>query len=195
MEQAVSVTTYETWLITSTTYGTWLPGDKRGFVGPLRDSQGSQQIHNEFGTKCDRDIPRLRAWAETQLKNPPIYLNAEQATAVLAQFRETCDYRRWKLVVTAVMPDHFHALVTIPEEVDSTKILNDLKSYASRRLNKLWKKSESGTWWTESGSRRRKSTEKAIVNAVRYVFNQNGWLARWTHPDVPKEWLIPRKKR
>ncbi len=27
------------WLLTSTFYGTWLPGDRRGFVGRVRDAR------------------------------------------------------------------------------------------------------------------------------------------------------------
>jgi hypothetical protein len=28
------------WLLTWTTYGTWLPGDERGFVSEVRDDSG-----------------------------------------------------------------------------------------------------------------------------------------------------------
>ena len=47
------------WLLTWTTYGTWLPGDRRGFVGLQRDLQGVPSIHNSPGTPYDADVPRL----------------------------------------------------------------------------------------------------------------------------------------
>jgi hypothetical protein len=47
------------WLLTWTTYGSWLPGDRRGFVGKLRDETGRPIIHNEPGTPCDADMRPL----------------------------------------------------------------------------------------------------------------------------------------
>ena len=47
------------WLLTWTCYGHWLPGDARGFVGNIRDDDGSQITHNIPGTPYDADIPRL----------------------------------------------------------------------------------------------------------------------------------------
>ena len=41
------------WLITWTCYGTWLPGDARGFVGNVREEDGTQVSHNLPGTPVD----------------------------------------------------------------------------------------------------------------------------------------------
>jgi hypothetical protein len=55
-----------TWLLTSTTYGTWLPGDERGFVGRVRDVRVGDEIsdarieHDRVGTQYDAAIPKLR---------------------------------------------------------------------------------------------------------------------------------------
>ena len=60
------------WLLTSTFYGNWLPGDERGFVGKVRDASGVQAVHNIPGTPYDADMPRLAEFAANRLKCPPI---------------------------------------------------------------------------------------------------------------------------
>src|SRR5439155_10845907 len=46
-----------TWLLTWTTYGTWLPGDVRGFVSGVRTETGETQTHTQPGTPVVADIP------------------------------------------------------------------------------------------------------------------------------------------
>ena len=52
MADSVAVDRY--WFLTWTAYGTWLPGDDRGFVGEAPDESGRVFNHNVIGT------PRLR---------------------------------------------------------------------------------------------------------------------------------------
>ena len=67
-----------TWLLTSTTYGTWLPGDTRGFVGRVVEARADDPLtehrveHDRPQTDYDRDIPALRAAAQQQMKGEPI---------------------------------------------------------------------------------------------------------------------------
>lgn len=111
------------------------------------------------------------------MKGPPVWLNLDQSEVVMDQFRETEQYRGWEILAAAVMANHFHLVVGAPETVASDTLLRDFKSYASRALNKRWPRPDSGTWWTESGSRRRLPDERAVENAVRYVLNQERPLA------------------
>ncbi|MBU6293193.1 MAG: hypothetical protein KJS91_00805, partial [Planctomycetes bacterium] len=60
-------------------------------------------------------------------------------------------------------------------------LLKDFKSYASRALNKQFEKPESGTWWTEGGSRRKLPDEAAVAAAIRYVLDQEHPLVVWPH--------------
>jgi REP element-mobilizing transposase RayT len=171
------------WLITSTTYGTWLPGDECGFVSTVKDDSGRRVRHNVYGTPCDADVPELRASARELMKGPPIYFVKAQAAAVRDQFLETVQVRGWQLHATSIMANHIHAVVEAPAEVASTKILGDLKSYASRALNRGWDKPLSGTWWTESGSRRPLRGDQALVDAVLYVVTrQQRPLVVWYAP-------------
>ena len=83
------------WLLTSTFYGNWLPGDPRGFVSRVRDERPddpetmTRLTHNIPGTPYDEDIPGLHGAAEEELKGEPILVNLEQARALLTQFQET----------------------------------------------------------------------------------------------------------
>jgi REP element-mobilizing transposase RayT len=128
------------WLLTWTTYGTWLPGDARGFVSNVRDGDGPEVRHNLPGTPYDADMAGLRCAAREALKGPPISLQAEQAIAALEQFRETARYRGWTLLAAAVMANHTHLVVGLEGDPDPAQVLHSFKSYASRALNARWGK-------------------------------------------------------
>ncbi|HKI38493.1 MAG TPA: transposase [Gemmataceae bacterium] len=167
------------WFLTSTTYGTWLPGDERGFVGETRDEAGAKQIHNLPGTPVDSDLPFLEAYARGAMKGPPIYLVLAQAEALLAQFQETARYRNWLLLAVGIMANHIHIVVGVPGDPDPSDVLGDFKSYGSRALNRQWGKPVSDTWWTASGSKRKLRDEQAIRNAIQYVRDQEHPLVIW----------------
>jgi REP element-mobilizing transposase RayT len=167
------------WLLTWTTYGTWLPGDERGFVSNVRASGGAGERHNLPGAPYDANIPALRQHMEARLKCPPIYLNANQATALLAQFQETARYRCWFLAAAAIMANHVHLVVGAPGDPDPSDMLGDFKSYGGRAMNRQWGKPASGTWWTESGSKRKLPNEAAVLGAIQYVREQPGPLVVW----------------
>jgi hypothetical protein len=96
----------------------------------------------------------------------------------VAQFQETVSVRWWRLLAVAIMRTHVHLVVNAGETAPDI-LLRDFKSYGSRALNLKWSKPESGTWWTESGSRRRLRDEHAVRAAVRYVERQKFPLVIW----------------
>jgi hypothetical protein len=50
------------------------------------------------------------------------------------------------------MFNHIHLVVEAPPEIGKQHLLRDFKSYASRRLNRVFGPRASETWWTDSGS-------------------------------------------
>jgi REP element-mobilizing transposase RayT len=160
-----------------------LPGDTRGFVGRVRDERAddpdtpARKEHDRAGTEYDQDVPGLRRSAEELMKGEPVWLTTEQAPAVRDQFLETARFRGWKLHAAAVMANHFHIVVAAPNDVLTDQLLRDFKSYASRALNSYWPRPQSGTWWTQSGSRRELPDVRAVENEIRYVLNQHQPLA------------------
>ena len=153
------------WLLTWTTYGTWLPRDKRGSV---------EHSHNVVGTPWMRPNPRLEEAARTVMAGKPVYLAVAQTRVLLAQFHETAGHRRWVLRAAAVMSNHVHVVLAVPGDPQPETLLRDLKSYGSRALGPP----AAGRWWTRSGSRR-KLPDDAAVAAVRYLRRQKYALAVW----------------
>ena len=168
------------WLLTWTTYGTWLPGDDRGFVSNVRDGEGPEVRHNSPGTEPDAKQRGLWLSAKSNMKGPAVYLSAEQAAAVLEQLQETSRYRGWELLAVAIMANHIHVVVGVPGDPEPDTLLRDFKSYASRKLNKSFDRPLSETWWTESGSRRKLPNEAAVIAGVAYVREQEFPLLVWS---------------
>lgn len=175
------------WLLTWTTYGSWLPGDPRGFVSHVRDGQGPRVRHNTPGTDFDADIPQLEKSAEQSLKGKPVRLQPVHAEALLAQFHETARFRGWRLFAVAIMANHVHVVLGVPGDPEPDGLLKDLKSYGSRALNRQFGKPVAGTWWTKSGSRRVLKKEDDVLAAVRYVRDQEFPLIIWIDREIGPE--------
>jgi REP element-mobilizing transposase RayT len=167
------------WFLTWTTYGTWLPGDDRGFVSNIDHGDGKGHRLNIPGTEPASRMRGLEIMARSKMTGPPVFLILEQATALLDQFRETAAYRSWELIAVAIMRNHVHVVVGVPGDPEPEALLGSLKSYGSRRLNREFGKRESDTWWTESGSRRRLKTESNVLAAIAYVRDQEYPLIVW----------------
>jgi REP element-mobilizing transposase RayT len=172
------------WFLTSTTYGTWLPGDDRGSVTTVWNAPGPRKRHNIPGTPCDESMPGLQASARAALKEAPIYFTRAQAEALLAQFQETAEYRGWLLLAVAIMANHCHILVGVRGDPEPDVILGNFKSYGSRALNRHWGKPACGTWWTEGGSKRKKVGKDAVHDAIQYTRGQEHPLVIWVNPGV-----------
>jgi REP element-mobilizing transposase RayT len=182
------------WLLTWTTYGTWLPGEERGFVSPVRENADEKwRRQNQCGTAYSRSMCGLKRSSQSRLKCSPIYLNIEQAQIVFDQFQETAAYRGWHLEAIAIMTNHVHVIVRVEVDVAPDVLLRDFKSYASRALNGRWDKPASGTWWAESGSKRKKSDRGAVENAICYVARQERPLLIWVDSKWQSLLTIPAR--
>ena len=68
--------------ITWTCYGTWLPGDARGYVSNTRSPEGGfEPKQNTPGTPYTRDDPLTRNLARQEQSHPTVWLTTEQAAA------------------------------------------------------------------------------------------------------------------
>jgi len=172
------------WLLTSTTYGNWLPGDRRGFVSGVRDESDIAMTHNIPGTPYDLDHPKLNDFARDAMKGPAVLLTARQAEELLSQFQETAHHRKWGLIAVAILPSHVHIVVGVVGDPDPARVLADFKAYGTRRLNRVFGKPESGKWWTERGSTRKLADEIAVNCGTRYVRDQLRPLVVWISGEV-----------
>lgn len=177
------------WLNTSTFYGNWLPGDPRGFVSRVRDRRPEDPTtqhrvkHATPGTEYDRDQQGLWISAKNSLKAAPIRIDTDQARIILEQFQQTALYRHQKLWAVSLMANHIHWIVELEQFHTANKLLQDYKSYASRKLNSIYGKPASGSWWTSGGSTRHLQNQQSLHSAIKYVLNQHSSLITWAHPD------------
>ena len=178
------------WLLTNTCYGTWLPGDARGFVGQVWEHRSGNAVekarvrHNLPGTPYDEDLAGLQRESTALLRCPPIQLTQAQAEVLLDQFRETARHRGWQILAAAIMYNHFHLVVGVPGDPSPSKILGDFKSWGTRRLSARFREPPSKTWWTERGSKRKLPDEEAVRRAIHYLLHeQPNPLVIWS-PDL-----------
>ena len=170
------------WLLPWTTYGTWLPGDRRGFVSGVREAGEEPVVHNEPGTPCDTALPSLQAFAASIMTEDAVWLDREQAQRIADQLRQTAAPRGWWILALAVMANHSHVVVGVPGDPDPEKLLGDFKGWATRRLKEGWPGREQ--WWTQGGSKRPKKTSDAIQAAVQYVRDQPHARVVWLDPRI-----------
>jgi REP element-mobilizing transposase RayT len=174
------------WLLSNTTYGTWLPGGAHGSVTSVRDLRPGDEPtpsrieHDLPGEPWEEAMPGLWRSAQELLKGPPIYLDLEKAETLLPQFQETAAYRHWTLRAIAIMKNHFHIVVQVADDPDPTRILADFKAYGSPTLNRKYGRPPSETWWTTNGSKRKVKDGQHLANAIHYVlYKQPEPLVVW----------------
>ena len=167
------------WLLTWTTYGTWLPGDRRGFVSSIRDQAGTRVRHNQPATEYASDLPGLSRYARSIMKGESILLAPDHAEVLMAEFRRTAEFRKWGLSAAAIMANHVHLVVAVPDVVAGERLLQEFESYSSRVLNQQYGARPNGSWWTRSGSTRVLPNQEAVEAAIEYVRCQSRPLIVW----------------
>ena len=151
------------YLLTWTTYGTWLPGDERGWV---KRHEGHQLP----------DRPR-RLEALARMAEDACRLNLSERRLVEETVGEHCRLRQWALHAVNCRSNHVHVVVTARAQPD--EIRRQLKAWTARKLKQI--RSESDTtsselptaareqWWTERGSKRYLNDEESLEAAILYV--------------------------
>jgi REP element-mobilizing transposase RayT len=147
------------YLLTWTTYGTWLPGDGRGWVD--KHKPGLIQKPN----------PTLQIAARNRMKEPPVILNSHFRQVVAETISQTCDIRDWTIHALAVQSNHVHVVICTPNTAPK-QAMGVLKANSSRVLNKKTHCQNRKRWWTEGGSVRYLNTKNTVLAAIEYVGNQ-----------------------
>ena len=172
------------WFLTWTTYGTWLPGDERGFVSPKFEGDTPERRNNEPGRPYDEGRADLRRIAENKLAGDPVRLTRAQAEVVRHQFEETARYRGWQLLAGAIMANHVHLVVGVPGDPDPSAFAPRLQELFQPRAPEP-EPSGSGIrktkprWWTEQGSKRKIADWDNLETVLRYVREQAYALEVW----------------
>jgi REP element-mobilizing transposase RayT len=151
------------YFITFTCYGTWLHGDERGSV---------DDEHNVPGTPVLPPDPDRSARARNDLSEPPYQLDAPRRRVTRDALCEVCVRKGWTLHAVHARSNHVHVVVTAGGQPE--RVMNDLKTAASLRLNKAFPAERARRRWTRHGSTRYLWTEEAVAEEVHYVLSGQG---------------------
>jgi REP element-mobilizing transposase RayT len=152
---------YLTW----TTYGTWLPGDERGWVakpGQFRAPDAN-----------------LKQAAQRLMTESALTLDQEQRCIVEDTIADHCRIRGWHLHAVNCRTQHVHVVVTAPQR-EPEVVRDQFKAWCTRHLKGLERSRRPANgamrqnWWTQRGSQRWLNDEKSLEEAIRYVVEEQG---------------------
>jgi len=147
-------------LITWTTYGTWLPGDERGsFVDDRIEGPGRS-----------RAKPKLEASARSKATQSVIKLSDEARNIVDQAIREHAAHKGWTLIALNVRTNHVHLVISGGPSPE--RVMNEMKSWATRALRSGGLYGADQKVWTRHGSTRHVHTDASLRRAVSYVLNE-----------------------
>ena len=149
------------YLITWTTYGTWLSGDERGWV-----ESGKMGIREPDVARKQQTVKRM--------KSEPVFLCPDERQLAEETIRKHCEIRKWELHALNIRTNHVHLVITAP--VVPEKVMSQFKAWCSRRLNENLQPARIASeddlaqkWWTKHGSTKWINDESYMRNAIRYV--------------------------
>jgi REP element-mobilizing transposase RayT len=150
------------YFITWTCYGTWMPGDERGWEKWHRGYQVPQ--------------PRLADWCRQQMVDSAVFLTEIQRQCVNTTVANHCRIRNWHLHAVNCRSNHCHVVVTA-RNYDGEVVRDQLKSWCKRKL-----KDEMRThcrdaaairehWWAKNGSIRYVFDDDSLAAAIQYTLD------------------------
>jgi REP element-mobilizing transposase RayT len=149
------------YFITWTTYGTWLPGDFRGWI--KKNFNGIQ-----------RPSVKLEQESRARMSDDVVELTNSQRAIVEKTIRDHCTIRNWQLHSVNARTNHVHVVVTADRDPDD--VMNQLKAWCSRKLSdaaglttQVAKKAGRRHWFTEDGDKQPIDNEEFLRNAIKYV--------------------------
>jgi REP element-mobilizing transposase RayT len=148
--------------LTWSTYGTWLPGDARGWV--------------EYRHGFRLPDPMLELESRARMTEDACRLAVHQRDRIQKQIAETCKHKQWLLHAVNCRTNHVH--VVLSSLAHPKTIREQLKAWCTRRLNE--QQAEAGipeaewrsNWWAGRGSIRWIFRDSDLAAAIDYVLNQ-----------------------
>ena len=153
-----------TLFITWTTYGTWLPGDSRGWK---KWKKGEQQPQ-----------PLLEEWCTARMKEKPVLLDVKQREVVETVIREHAEHRGWELYAVSARSNHVHVGVSVVPQTgnqdyrltDGIKRVRDqFKANATRVLRRCENPVLNERVWTKGGDIQFVDTDADLEHVIIYI--------------------------
>jgi transposase IS200 family protein len=107
--------------LTWTTYGSWLPGDQRGWM----------DRHDKCTVK--KSSPQLESSSRSLMREPAFILSEGQCEVVRQSIQKTCTIRNWKIYALSIYSNHVHVLISCSDK-NGSQALNMLKAHCTRAL-------------------------------------------------------------
>jgi REP element-mobilizing transposase RayT len=136
------------------------------------ESGSVDRKHNLAGSR-PLDPNPTRLVAERHLTDQPVYtLDQPRRDAVLASILDRARQRGWTILAAHVRVNHVHIVVSA--DAAPERVMNDLKSYASRILNQNGFDTADRKRWARHGSTRWLRERDDVENAIRYIIEKQG---------------------
>jgi len=151
-----------TYLLTFRCYGTWLPGDRRGWTERLPGGHARQRPPERL----------LHAWIAHRLKRAPFVLDARARAVVDAALRDPCAHAGWMRHAVHVRTNHVH--VVLSGSAPPERMTTQLKAWATRRLREAGWIHAGCQPWAQHGSMQPLRNTEAVERACWYVVEGQG---------------------
>jgi REP element-mobilizing transposase RayT len=140
-------------LITWTTYGTWLPGDARGWRSRREGNQLPQ--------------PLLEQWSRAQMNGEAVLLRTHDRVTVVTACQEHCHIRGWHLRSVSARTNHVHLVIAANENPQTVR--DQLKANCTRCLRQQTDPLHVERTWARGGDCQLLDNESDIEAAMLYV--------------------------
>jgi REP element-mobilizing transposase RayT len=151
------------YLITFRCYGTWLHGDQRGSIDRHQNAPGSPLLDPDQSHETEE---------RRRLRHAAVELDAARRAIVDRTIREVCRFRKWTLHALNVRTNHVHLVVGTNSPPE--RVMNDLKSWSTRRMMEAGVLGRGMRAWSRHGSTRYLWKPEAVEVACRYVTEGQG---------------------
>lgn len=149
----MTISDFEAVFITWTTYGTWLPGDARGWR------------HR----RCGHGVPKplLEEWVRSQMTGQAVLLSPQHRKTTALACRNHCDHRGWELLAANARTNHVH--VVVAADIEPKTIRDQLKANCTRELRNADMPLNVPRTWTRGGDCEVLFTDEDVEAVVLYV--------------------------
>ncbi|TWT40377.1 Valine--tRNA ligase [Phycisphaerae bacterium RAS1] len=163
LRRAASGADPQAYLITFHTYGTWLHGAEQGSVDREHNIPGEPYVAADSQREREEFV---------RLAREPVKLDDAQRALVDRTIHEVAEHRGWTLHALNVRTNHVHVVVSAPGSPE--RVMNDFKSYASRRMVEARVFPPDTPAWSRHGSTRYLWTMDDVRGACEYVDEHQG---------------------
>ena len=108
--------------LTWTTYGSWLPGDERGWA--------------EKPERFREPDTERRSTARQLMTETELTLESDQRQIVETTITDHCRIRRWELLAVSCRTQHVHVVVAAPNR-DPEEVMDQFKAWCTRDLKSI----------------------------------------------------------